>query len=191
MTKARLHPSLLEFRGAMGDMVFRQRNGKVFVSIKSNGSTGEPSAAQTAHRQRFRKAVNFGKLVMASPDIRPLYEQAAKDRGAPIYAVCIADYLNDPTITDINPIDYRGNVGDPITILASDDFGVVRVDVMLADADLGTLIESGQAVETPAGSGQWIYFATQPAAAGITVQFQATVFDRPGGTAIERGTKRI
>ena len=34
MTKARLHPSLLEFNGAMGDMVFKKRGKKVYVSIK-------------------------------------------------------------------------------------------------------------------------------------------------------------
>ena len=45
MTKARLHPSLLEFNGAMGDMVFKKRGKKVYVSIKSKGVTAEPSEA--------------------------------------------------------------------------------------------------------------------------------------------------
>jgi hypothetical protein len=114
MTKARLHPSLLEFRGAMGDIVFRRRNGKVFVSIKSNGSSKEPSAAQVAHRERFRLAVEYGKFVMSSDTVRPLYEQAAVEKDMPVFALCIADFLNPPTIDSIDARDYTGRRDDPI-----------------------------------------------------------------------------
>src|SRR5688572_26001278 len=58
MTKARLHPSLLEFNGAMGDMVFKKRGKKVYVSIKAKGAS-EPSEKQLAQRKYFKKAVNY------------------------------------------------------------------------------------------------------------------------------------
>jgi len=189
MTQARLHPSLIEFRGAMRDMVFRERHGKIYASVKSQGSTKPPTAAQAAHRERFRRAVEYGKFVMSRDDIRPVYEQAAAERDVSLRSLCIADYLHVPSIDSIDARDYTGKVGDPLQIVASDDFGVARVDVMLTDDDKGTLIESGQAVQN--GSGHWTYTATQPATAGITVQFQVTVMDRPGGTTVERGTKRI
>jgi len=189
MTKARLHPSLLELRGAMRDMVFRQRNGKHFVSVKSMGSTKEPSPAQVAHRERFRRAVEYGKFVMSNDALRPVYEQAAAEKNVSVFPLCIGDYLKAPSIDSIDARDYTGRVGDPLQIVASDDFGVARVDVMLTDDDQGTLIESGQAVQN--GSGHWTYTATQPANAGVTVQFQVTVMDRPGGTTVQRGTKRI
>ena len=189
MTKARLHPSLIEFRGAMRDMVFKQRNGKLYASVKSQGSTKEPSAAQVAHRERFRRAVEYGKFVMSSDAIRPVYQQAASERNIPLHALCIADYMKGPSIDSIDARDYTGKVGDPLQIVASDDFEVARVDVRLSDADLGTTIESGPAVQN--GSGHWTYIATQPATPGITVQFQVTVLDRPGGSTVQRGTKRI
>jgi hypothetical protein len=153
------------------------------------GSTKEPSAAQIAHRERFRRAVEYGKYVMSNEAIRALYEQAAADQDASIFAVCIADYLKAPSIDSIDASAYTGNVGDTVQIIASDDFGVARVDVLLTDDDEGTIIESGQAVQM--GSGHWTYTATQPVSAGTTVQFQVTAADRPGGTAVQRGTKRI
>lgn len=189
MTKARLHPSLLEFRGAMRDMVFKQRNGKVYVSVKSAGSTKEPTAAQAAHRERFRRAVEYGKFVMSNDTLRPLYEQAAAEQNLSLFNVCITDYLKAPSIDSIDAREYTGNTGDPLHIVASDDFAIDRVDVLLTNDDTGTIIESGAAVET--GTGHWTYTATQPVTVGVTVQFQVTATDCPGGTAVQRGTKRI
>ena len=68
-----------------------------------------------------------------------------------------------------------------IILSISDEFGVVNVVVTISD-DQGNPFESGQAVETAAGSGQWIYTAVENAEADITVQVAAT--DRPGGTAV-------
>ncbi len=96
MTKARLHPTLLEFRGAMGDMLFKRRHGKVFVSIKPGERTGEPTPAQAAHRERFADAVAYGKTVMADTQVRALYEQVAKERDTPVFSLTIADYLMFP-----------------------------------------------------------------------------------------------
>ena len=189
MTKARLHPSLIEFRGAMRDMVFKQRNGRLYASVKSLGSTKEPTAAQAAHRERFRRAVEYGKFVMSNDTIRPVYEQAAADQEISVFNLCITDYMKAPSIDSIDPRDYTGKVGDPINIVARDDFGVARVDVVLTEDDQGTIIESGQAVET--GSGHWTYTAKETIDHGITVQIQVTAIDRPGGTAVLRGTKSI
>jgi hypothetical protein len=180
---------LIEFRGAMRDMVFKQRNGKLYASVKSTGSTKEPSAAQAAHRERFRKAVRYGKSVMSNDTVRPLYELVAAERNIPVFTVCITDYMKAPSIDEIDVRAYNGRSGDPINIVASDDFGVVRVDVRLTDEASGTIIESGQAVETSLG--EWTYIATESIDAGSTVQFQVTASDRPGGAAVQTETKRI
>ena len=68
-----------------------------------------------------------------------------------------------------------------IILSISDEFGVVNVVVTISD-DQGNPFESGEAVETAAGSGQWIYTAVENAEADITVQVAAT--DRPGGMAV-------
>ena len=178
-----------QVNGGMGNVVYRKYKGRNIICRKGIPQAGAASEAQAAHQERFSEAADFGKLVMSDDTIRPLYEQAARERDLPVFAICIADFFNVPTIKSIDATDYSGKVGDPIRIVAKDDMGVVRVNVKLSNDDEGTLIESGQAVQT--AYGQWTYTATQPAAPGITVQFQVNVFDRPGGTAVERGTKRI
>ena len=188
MTKVFLQPGLRGLSGGMGDWVYQLRNGKTILGMKPINNS-EPSQAQLAHRERFRLATGYGKFVMSEDAIRPLYEQVAAEKDVPVFALCVADFLNPPSIDSIDARDYTGEIGDPIQIVVSDDFGVTRVDVQLTDDDEGTIIETGQAVEI--GSGHWTYTATQAATAGITVQFQVTAMDRPGGTTVERGTKGI
>jgi hypothetical protein len=58
---------------------------------------------------------------------------------------------------------------------------VAKVHVMISKPD-GDPIENGEAVETAAGSGEWIYTATvqgQP-----VVKVQVVAVDRPGSTAV-------
>jgi hypothetical protein len=182
MTKARLHPSLLEFKGAMGDMVFKKRGKKVYVSIKSQG-TGEPSEAQLAQRKYFKKAVNYAKSAMADETSRAFYEDLAQRRETTARGLCIGDYLNAPTVDDLDFSKYEGNVGDRILITTNDDVAVVDVSVKLTKVD-GTPIESGKAIEDVAGSGNWAYVATVPVPLGTDIFISAEAFDRPGHRAV-------
>jgi hypothetical protein len=179
MTKARLHPSLLELNGAMGDMVFKKRGKKVYVSIKSKGTTTEPSDAQLAQRKTFKKAVNYVKTVMADEGARAFYEDLAEKRETTLRALCMRDYLNEPTMDDLDLSKYQGKVGDCILITTNDKVGVVTVNVTLTGMD-GTTIEGGQAVEQGEGSGNWEYVATAPVAYGTDIFIEAEAYDRPG-----------
>lgn len=182
MTKARLHPSLLEFKGAMGDMVFKKRGKKVYVSIKSQG-TSDPSEAQLAQRKEFKKAVNYATSAMADETARAFYEALAERKETTPRALCIGDYLNEPTMDELDFSKYKGNVGDRILITTLDDIGVVEVNVKLKKID-GTLIESGKAVEQGTGSGEWEYVATVPVPLGTDIFISAEGFDRPGHRAV-------
>jgi hypothetical protein len=179
MTKARLHPSLLEFNGAMGDMVFKKRGKKVYVSIKPKATTVEPSEAQAAQRRYFKKAVNYVKTVMADEGSRAFYEDLAQRRETTLRALCMSDFLNAPTMDDLDLSKYMGNVGDRILINTYDKVGVVQVDVSITDVN-GTMLECGQAVEQGEGSGNWEYVATVPVAPGTDIFIEAEAYDRPG-----------
>jgi hypothetical protein len=61
---------------------------------------------------------------------------------------------------------------------------MVSVNVTLRNGQ-GTLIESGDAVECPAGTGQWNYTATASVASGTSVTAYVTAADRPGGMATQ------
>ena len=179
MTKARLHPSLLEFNGAMGDMVFKKRGKKVYVSIKPKATTAEPSEAQAAQRKYFKKAVNYVKTVLADEGARAFYEDLAQKRETTLRALCMKDFLNAPTIDELDLSSYQGKVGDRILITTDDKVGVVQVDVSITDVN-GTILEKGQAVEQGDGSGNWEYMATAPVALGTDIFIEAEAYDRPG-----------
>lgn len=96
MTKARLHPSLLEFKGAMGDMVFKKRGKKIYVSIKPEGTSdpSEKQLAQKAQRERFKLASAYAKAALADPDVRAIYEERAAEVGQSAFALARTDYFD-------------------------------------------------------------------------------------------------
>lgn len=86
-----------------------------------------------------------------------MYEAKADNSiGMSTYNVAVADLLNAPDIEEINLSGYAGNPGDIIKITATDDFGVVAVNLKIENSD-GTLVEQGAAVNNGA---EWIYTAT-------------------------------
>ena len=181
MTDVVLHPTVERFRGAMGRMVFKKYKGRTIVCRKPDVNE-TVSQAQIDHRERFKQAAAYGKLALANPATRALYEQAAKEKDVPVFSVCVADFFHAPTIKSVDLSAYNGQVGDTIQVIASDDFGVVNVHLTLKNAE-GTFIESGNAIEV--GTGHWNYTATASVAAGTPVIAYVVATDRPGGTAVE------
>ncbi len=190
MAKIDLNPMFKGVHGKLDDIVFRKFRGKTIMGPMPEVG-GERSDAQIAHQERFTKAAEWGSLVLADPETAPLYEAVAKERDINPIAVCIADYFYAPTVEQLDALNYNGQVGSTIAIQTHDDFGVVKVEMVLSDDDSGALIEKGWAVENIPGKGMWTYTATVHATAGITVAMRATAFDRPGGSGSQSGTKRI
>ena len=180
MAKVRLNPILEQLRGQVGDLVFKRYGERVIISRKPDMEGQEWSEAQTAHRERFRQATIYGKMVMADPQAKAIYEEAARAKGKPVFSLTVADFFNAPSVDEVDLSEYTGAVGDAIVIQAHDDFDVSGVSVSLTGVD-GNAIESGEAVETPAGSGRWVYAATAAAPTGTTVRIAVTAMDRPGG----------
>ena len=191
MPKVKLNPTFDEFRGSVNNLTYRKSYGKTFASVKPDLSNVQPSDAQIAHQQRFSAAAAYGRSVLAAPDLRALYAQAAKERNMPLFALTVADFMNPPSITEMDLSAYQGQVGNIIKIKATDDFGVAKVHVALTQVNGGTPIESGYAVETAAGSGQWVYTATLSVSAGSNVNFTVVATGRPGGTAIDTQSKSV
>jgi hypothetical protein len=178
--KIKLNPAIEGMSGQLGDLVFREMRGKTVVSRKATMTT-EPTEGQLAHRERFKKAVAYGRSALADMEVRVMYEEAAKRRDVPVFSVAIADYFHAPTINSVDVMGYHGEIGNAINIHATDDFGVKKVYVTIKDTQ-GHSIESGEAVQSAPDSDLWIYTATkqgQPLA-----KFQFVAVDRPGGTAV-------
>ncbi len=190
MAKVKLNPILEQLRGQIGDLVFKRYGDEVIISRKSDLEGVVPTEAQQATRDRFRQATLYGKMVMADPETKALYAEAARAKGQPLFSLTVADFFHAPSVEEVNLAGYTGAIGDEIVILASDDFEVVGVSVSLSDAG-GSPIEAGQAVETPADSGRWVYTATTAVPTGTTVRIAVTAADRPGGQAQAEEEKTV
>jgi len=186
MAKVKLNPILEQIRGSVGDLVFKRYGDEVVISQKPDMSNRELSQAQLAAQDRFRQAAMYGKVVMADPETKALYEETAGAKGKPVFSLTVADFFNAPSVDEVDLSAYAGAVGDEIAIMASDDFDVLSVEVALSD-DAGSPIESGPAVEMSADSGRWVYTVTADVETGTTVRIAVTAEDRPGGTGVTEG----
>lgn len=179
MAKIKLNPVFEQMRGQIGELVFKHYGDEVVVARKPDLSGVAPTAAQLAAQERFREAVLYGKMVVADPATKTLYDTAARDAGKPMFSLAVADFYHAPEVTEVDMSGYGGAVGDEIMVYATDDFGVIAMVLALADAE-GNPLEQGPAVEAPTGSGRWVYAATVDVASGTTVRLTVTVNDRPG-----------
>ena len=180
MAKVKTNPIIEQLRGKVGDLVFKRYGDSIIISRKPNVEGGKSSEAQQATRERFREAAVYGKMVMADPETKALYDEAAEAKGKPVFSLTIADFFNAPSVEEVDLSGYAGRVEDPIIIRAHDDFDVMGVHVTIADSS-GQLVEEGEATEPSADSGHWVYTATQPVPVGTTVRITVTAKDRPGG----------
>ncbi len=96
--KVKLNPILEGIRGQVGDRVFERYSGEVMISCKADPTSKPPSKAQTAHCERFREAMLYGKLVMADPEQSALYKETAAAKGKPVFSLMIADVFNAPSV---------------------------------------------------------------------------------------------
>ncbi|MBI2757380.1 MAG: hypothetical protein HYX49_01735 [Chloroflexi bacterium] len=190
MAKVKLNPVLEQIRGQVGDLVFKRYGDEMVVGRKSDRTGLQPTEAQLEHQERFRQAVLYGRLVMADPQKKASYEQAAKAKGKPLFSLTIADFFNAPVVDEVDLSAYTGAAGDPIVVRAHDDFKVTSLRVNVSNAG-GQEIESGEAEETPAKSGRWVYTASTAVPAGTNVRIAVTVSDQPGGTGEATAEKSL
>ncbi|MBI4672653.1 MAG: hypothetical protein HY741_13425 [Chloroflexi bacterium] len=188
MAKVKMNPVIEQLRGKIGDLVFKRYGDEVVVARKPDLTGQAPTEAQAAVREQFRQAALYGKMVMADPATKTIYEEAAKAKGQPVFSLTIADFFNAPSVGEVDLSAYAGRVGDTIAIRAHDDFDVTAVKVAIAQAD-GTAVEEGAATETPPDSGRWTYKATVAVPTGTSVRITVTATDRPGHAGAKEVSK--
>lgn len=179
--KFKLNRAFREASGSLDDLTFRTVNGKVIACRRADRSKTAYSENQIAARERFKEAAAYGRGAMNDEDARQMYQAAARERELPVYAVMIADYFNAPVIGKVNTDAYNGHANQVIQVTASDDFGVVRVQVKISGPS-GNVIESGEAFNSGNGAGPWTYVTQNSTDDPVIIQVVAT--DRPGGTAV-------
>ena len=82
MSKIKLEAPFREFRGKIckhSDIIYKEMYGTQFTSQVCNPYTGEPSAAQTAQRERFAQA-KANVAALSSEEVAAYKEAFAKQR---------------------------------------------------------------------------------------------------------------
>lgn len=79
MSKVKLEAPFQQFRGKVckhSQIIFKQMYGTKFTSQICNPYTGEPSEAQTAHRQKFTTVTAAVQTALADPQQRAALQTA-------------------------------------------------------------------------------------------------------------------
>lgn len=190
MAKVKLNPIVEQVRGQVGQLVFRQSYGQQVVGRKADQSDHVPTAGQVEVRERFRQAALYGRVALADPATKEIYEGAANKKGKPVFSMVMADFLNAPSIDEVDLSEYTGAQGSPIFIRTEDDFSVAQVRVSVAGTD-GTQLEAGEAALESGGTGRWVYRAGSTIPTGTSVRISVTSTDRPGGAAVKDAQKDL
>ena len=177
MAQVKFNPALESFVGQVGGLIYKTRNGRRYVSRKPDYTHLRFNDAQKEVHQRFARATRYAKVVMADPRARTPYDAAAKEKGASVQNLIVADYMGVPSVDEIDMREYNGQAGGKILIRASDDFEVTRVDVVIS-GPTGEEIEKGETIRSSMSGDCWVYTATVTVSAPVHVSVTAT--DRPG-----------
>jgi hypothetical protein len=141
--------------GKLGDLiVFRTRGNRTYVASAPQKKDREPTQNQKEHQQHFQEAIVYGKGVIADPNLKATYQEAAGENQS-AFNVAVADFMSAPQIEEIDLSNYHGNPGDTIRVRAVDDFMVVQVAVSIFNGD-SSLVEEGTAVKQP-NEIDWVY----------------------------------
>ena len=163
MAKVKLHPAIQFITGKMGEMVFRhiKEEGKEKVELVDAPTFKEDrvfTEKQLQRQEMMRQAVLYGKSVLVSDELRKQYEEKLIKEGKSrkrLFSLFTADFLNAPSIDEVDLSEYDGDAGDKIKIRAHDDFKVTKVEVGILDSD-GNVLEKGEAKEE---AGLFLYTA--------------------------------
>lgn len=179
MAVVELNPAFKSISGKIGDLTaVKHSDGKIILR-KTSTIKHPPTKDQLAHQDRVRKAVQYGKAVLADTELSKIYRAAAKKLGKRAFNLAFRDFFRPPEVVEIDPSACTGKPGEMIGIEALDDFEVVSVRVEVKDVS-GDIIEEGLAkLESES---RWIYTTQKAISADTRLVIAVTAEDRAGNT---------
>jgi hypothetical protein len=183
MSRIGNNPLLKGLHGMLAKLiVFREVRGRMVVSNRPKRS-GKLTPHQEMMRSRFQRAVQYAKQQMQKEQRKAEYAAAIDDRRHSAYAVALTDCMTAPKVNAVDTSHYKGIVGNPIFIRATDDFKVTDVQVTITDSN-GNVIEQGNAVLLPNASDEWLYVITQTNTMFSGTRIIARAMDYPGNVGV-------
>ncbi|MRG45339.1 hypothetical protein GFS24_09440 [Chitinophaga sp. SYP-B3965] len=165
--------------GALGkELVFRQRAGNTVISLPPVPRVDNPTTDQIDVRTKFREGIRYAKAACADPATKVAYTAKARG-GRSAFNVAMVDFFKAPEIIEVEITTYTGLPGEPIVIVATDDFKVKTVQVSILN-NAGNEIESGMALAHPESEDFWTYTTTAVNPDGPSGYVKVQVSDLPG-----------
>lgn len=138
MAKVRKNPVIQGISGKIGNLVFKQLpDGSTIVTARVVLHNKKWSKAQLAHQARMREAAAYGREAQH----HPVYVALAENSTLTGYNWAFGDRMKPPVIHKIERAEGL------VRVRASDNVGVVRVEVQVLD-EKGTVQARGEAVQT-------------------------------------------
>jgi hypothetical protein len=168
----------LNYSGRVGDIVFRNYNGKSVMAKRPDCSKVIKTARQFEFMNKFAKAVKYGLFVKDNPALCEYYKKKRPDLSP--YHAGVSDYQSSPVIEHVDVSEYQGHPGDVVTVSAWDKWNIEGVGVVIFNS-LGDVIEFGEAVPKEfSGNTEWDYTATIENQDYKSSRILVRVKDRPG-----------
>jgi hypothetical protein len=123
------------FRGATGDFLFRNYNGKTVVSLRPVYRNETNTEARRRARDHFRDATFAAHEAMESVKKRSYYTQKARQLKLPnAYTAAITDYLRRAKVRAVTRSSFSPNKGAVLHLITSKyPFRPNRIDVQMCD----------------------------------------------------------
>jgi hypothetical protein len=93
VAKAKLDPTLLEFRGQIGNVVYRHVRGKVVVSQAPDYSRRKRTARQKAASATFGSIARRARVLLADPKRKAAYLAKANRLKLPLISVVMSELM--------------------------------------------------------------------------------------------------
>ena len=166
--------------GKLGNnIVFRNRGGKTIVAVTPEKKKRVYTEAQRKQTRKFRSAIVYGKQAIQDPTTKAVYEAQAKD-GQSAFNIAVADYLNAPSIEELELGTYQGTKGSQFILPVVDDHQVTEVSVAMYN-QAGALVEEGSAQQHENGV-DWVYTTQKQNAKVKGSKLIIRASDLPGNT---------
>jgi hypothetical protein len=104
-------------RGAVGDLIFRNYNGKTVVSVRPVYKNETKTEARRKARGRFRDATDYAIYAMEIVKLKSYYKQKARQLKLPnAYTAAITDYLRKAKVIVSRRSSFAAKKGDVMYI---------------------------------------------------------------------------
>ena len=180
-----------QLHGKVGGLVYSlQRDGT--TTVRSVGEETAPSTpGEKKGQRRMQLAHAYVRSVLDDPELWSVYDPQARAVGMRVCDLAMSDFLTDPVILGVNADRYRGLAGDSVIIIAGDNFKIVRLGVVIRDAQ-DRRIEEGFAIPVePSLFATWLYTTQKDLPPGQVVTLEVTGTDRCGHSTVKRVPRQI